>query len=191
MIVAEWAVKMKNSKNKNKTIRIALCSIICAISLVLMILTGVIPVGTYALPCLAGILLVVVVIEYGYKWSLLSYLVISILSFILAADKEAAVYFILLFGYYPILKSIIESKIHNRIVQYVIKFAIFNIVAVGSFYIVSFLLAVSPSEFTLFGVYVPWVFLIIGNIFFIFYDLAVTGIVVQYVRRLRNKYIFK
>ena len=97
------------------------------------------------------------------------------------------IYFIALFGYYPILKGAFEFKIKNRAVQYILKFAVFNVAAIGSFFVATWLLSIPTDEFTVFGFYVPWAFLIAGNIFFLLYDYAITVFVMQYVRRLRGK----
>ncbi|MGN1130191.1 MAG: hypothetical protein ACI4Q8_02475, partial [Ruminococcus sp.] len=84
------------------TFKVALCGVISAFALVLMLLTGIIWGGTFAFPCFAGMLLTVVVIEFSPKWAYCVYGAVSLLSLILAGDKEAVVYFILFFGFYPI-----------------------------------------------------------------------------------------
>lgn len=178
---------MKNGV-KNSTFRVAFCGIIAALGLVLMLLTSLVPVGTYAFPCFAGIFIAAVVIEYGWKWGLGVYAVVTVLSLFLAGDKEAVLYFIALFGYYPILKAVFEKHIKNKIILYVLKFAVFNIAAIASFFAAAFLLSISPEEYTLFGVYMPLAFLAFGNVFFLIYDFAVTVFVGQYVVRLRNKF---
>ena len=48
------------------------------------------------------------------------------------------------------------------------------------------LLAVPAEEFTLFDMYVPYVFLIAGNVFFLLYDRTVTVFVKYYVQKLRD-----
>ena len=181
---------MKKSSINSSTFKVALCGIIAALSLALMMLTGVIPVGTYAFPCFAGIFICSIVVEYGFKWALGVYAVVAVLSFFLSGDKEAVIYFIALFGYYPVLKSVIEGKLKNKIVQYIIKLFVFNAAAVIAFFAGTFLLSISPDEYTLFGVYIPWVFLIFGNFFFLLYDFAISVFVTQYVRNLRGK-LFK
>lgn len=186
-IAAGQVADMKNGV-KNSTFRVAFCGIIAALGLVLMLLTSLVPVGTYAFPCFAGIFIAAVVIEYGWKWGLGVYAVVTVLSLFLAGDKEAVLYFIALFGYYPILKAVFEKNIKNKIILYVLKFAVFNIAAIASFFAAAFLLSISPEEYTLFGVYMPLAFLAFGNVFFLIYDFAVTVFVGQYVVRLRNKF---
>lgn len=190
MIAAGQVADMKNGV-KNSTFRVAFCGIIAALGLVLMLLTSLVPVGTYAFPCFAGIFIAAVVIEYGWKWGLGVYAVVTVLSLFLAGDKEAVLYFIALFGYYPILKAVFEKNIKNKIILYVLKFAVFNIAAIASFFAAAFLLSISPEEYTLFGVYMPLAFLAFGNVFFLIYDFAVTVFVGQYVVRLRSKFFGK
>lgn len=172
---------------KNSNFRIALCSIISALSVVLLLLTSVIPFGTFAVPCMAGLCIIAIVIEYGGKWAFGVFSVVSLLSVFLAGDKEAVMFFITIFGHYPIVKSLVESKIKSRAIQYVIKLIAFNIGAIVAFFVGTFLLSIPAEEYTLFGIYMPWLFLVIGNIFFVLYDFAVTGLVGYYVCNLRNK----
>ena len=186
-IAAEQVADMKNSV-KNSTFRVAFCGIIAALALVLMLLTSLVPIGTYAFPCFAGIFIAAVVIEYGWKWGLGVYAVVSVLSLFLAGDKEAVLYFIALFGYYPILKAVFEKYIKNKVILYIVKLAVFNAAAIASFFAAAFLLSISPEEYTLFGVYMPLAFLAFGNVFFLVYDFAVTVFVGQYVVRLRSKF---
>ena len=153
----------------------------------MLMLTSVIPFGTYALPGLAGAFLVIVVIELNAKWALGVFAVTSLMGFFLAGDKEAAVCYILLLGYYPILKNLIEQKIMLRVVRILLKLAAFNAAAVGTFYITTLLLAIPAEEYTLFGIYMPLAFLAAGNLVFLLYDLALTQSVVFYVRKIRGR----
>lgn len=189
-IVAELVADMKSNGIKKSTFRIAFCGVLAALSLVLMLLTSLIPIGTFAFPCFAGMLTAAIVIEYGGRWAIGVYAVVSVLAAFFAGDKEAVLYFIALFGYYPVLKGIIEGKIKNKLVQYLLKFSVFNAAAVGSFFAATFLLSIPAEEFEIFGLYLPWVFLIAGNLFFVLYDYAVSVLVTQYIHRLRNK-LFK
>ena len=157
---------MKHNTMQKPAFRLAFCAAVAALETVLMLLTGLVRVGTYAVPCLAGML--------------------TVLSFFVSGDKEAVVLFALLFGYYPILKNILERHISQKVILWIVKYALFNAAAVGSFFIATLLLAVPAEEFTLFGVYVPYVFLLIGNVFFWLYDRSIGVFVQFYVQRLRG-----
>ncbi|MCH5304639.1 MAG: hypothetical protein J1E41_07225 [Ruminococcus sp.] len=169
--------------------RVAFCGLICALALVLMISTGIVPVATYAFPCFAGILLVAVVIELGEKWAIAAYVSVSILSLFLAGDKESVAYFIAFFGFYPIAKSGIE-KLKSRILQYVIKYALFTVCMIAAFSVCKFVLAIPDEEFTLLGFYIPWAFLAVAELVFVVYDKCITILVVRYITTIRNR-IFK
>ena len=132
---------------KNPTLRIALCSIISALSVVLLLLTAVIPFGTFAVPCMAGLCVIAIVIEYGSKWAFGVFAVVSLLSLFLAGDKESVLFFIALFGHYPIIKGLIESKIKSRVVQYIFKLIVFNVGAIAAFFACTFLLSMISSHF--------------------------------------------
>ena len=160
--------------------------LVAALSLVLMLLTSIIPFGTYAFPTFAGILLILLVFNLGYGYAFAVYFITAVLSFLLVTDKEAALYYAAFLGYYPIVKGLIE-RIKSKVIQYIIKLLLFNVCIIGAFYIGIFLLSVPKESFTLFGVYLPWVFLILGNIFFVIYDLCVTRLVTLYLLKWHNK----
>lgn len=169
-----------------KSVKVSLGGVIAALSLVLMLLCSVIPFGTYAFPAFAGILLVAVVIELGYGWAFAVYFVTAALSLLLVTDKEAALYYTSFFGFYPIIKSLIE-RLRSKALQYLIKYVIFNLCVIAAFMIGVFLLNIPKESFSLFGVYLPWVFLLIGNVFFIIYDLCVTRLVTIYLLKWHNR----
>ncbi len=177
-------------KTVNKTFALAFSSVIAGLSLVLLLLTGLIPVGTYAIPCIAGTLLAAVVLEAGYFSAFAVYGVVSVLSFLLVADKEAALYYVAFLGVYPILKGLIE-RIKLPVVQYIIKFLIFNLCMVAAFFVSICVLAIPKESFEILGFYLPWVFLFAGNGVFIVYDLALSRIITQYIMNWRRKIRFR
>ncbi|MDO4420020.1 MAG: hypothetical protein Q4B92_06615, partial [Ruminococcus sp.] len=114
-----------------KSRKVAFGGVIAALSLVLMLITGVIPVGTYALPAFAGIVLTAIVIEFGIPWAIGVYVGVSVLSFLLVSDKEAALYYTLILGIYPVLKSIFE-RIKVKWLSFMLKLVYFNVMAVAA-----------------------------------------------------------
>lgn len=165
--------------------KVSLGGIVAALSIVLMFLTTLIPFGTYAFPAFAGMLLISVVIELGYGWAFIVYTVVSVLSFVFLTDKEAALYYVVFLGFYPILKGVIE-RIRLKSVQYVMKFSVFNLCMVLAFYVSIFLLSIPKESFNLFGVYLPWVFLLLGNIVFIVYDYCISKVVTVYLLKIHK-----
>ncbi len=168
------------------SVKVSLGGVVAALSLVLMLLTSIIPFGTYAFPAFAGILLVLLVFNLGYAYAFAVYFVTAALSFLLVTDKEAALYYALFLGFYPILKGVIE-RIPSKPVQYIVKLALFNVCMIAAFYIGISLLSIPKESFNLFGVYLPWVFLILGNIVFIIYDLCITRLVTLYLLKWHDR----
>lgn len=170
----------------SKSGKIALGGLLTALGVVLMFLTGLIPIGTYALPAIAGVLLIVAVIEIGANWAWMIYAAVAVLSLLFAADKEAALLFVLFFGYYPVLKSFLE-RISNKVLSWISKFAVFNVAVVACFFLAVNFLQLPEDSFTVFGIYLPWVFLILGNAVFLIYDIALSGLVATYVEKLHHR----
>ena len=159
----------------SKSGKIALGGLLTALGVVLMFLTGLIPIGTYALPAIAGVLLIVAVIEIGAKWAWMIYAAVAVLSLLFAADKEAALLFVLFFGYYPVLKSFLE-RISNKVLSWISKFAVFNVAVVACFFLAVNFLQLPEDSFTVFG-----------NAVFLIYDIALSGLVATYVEKLHHR----
>ena len=170
----------------NRTGSVALCGIVSALCVVCMFLTGVIPFATYALPALAGVLLIVIVIEQGKRWAMLVYVVVSLLSLILAPDLEAKLMFVWFVGDDPILKALFEGMRRPRF-AFCLKLAVFNAAVIAAYFVLSALGGLPADEFELFGRSLPLLFLIAGNLIFLLYDYALTCLAATYVRRLQSK----
>ncbi len=171
---------------RKKSLNLSLSSLIAALCTAIMMSTGLITIGTYALPAIAGIFCVPIVIEINKKWAVATYVVTSLLSILIAADKEAVIIFILFFGYYPILKATIE-KIKNRWLVLFFKLFIFNISIIFYYVLTMNLLGLPDDAFALFGVSVPLFFLAMGNVTFLLYDYAVSKFIQIYIFKLQPK----
>lgn len=175
---------MMNRKDKN--FKIAFGGVITALSIVIMFLTGIIPTMTYALPAVSGALLMAVVIEIGPKFAGIVYAAVAFLSFIVVADKEAAVMYAMFFGYYPIIKSFIEKKL-NKALSWLVKYIIFNVSVIFSYFIVTKLLCITYDDMGAFGNFFLPVLLLLANFVFAIYDIALTRLVSAYLMCWRKK----
>ena len=156
-----------------------------ALSLVFMLLT-IIPVGTYALPAISGAILIPVVIEAGVSTGWMVFGAVALLSIFITPDKEALVLFILFFGYYPTLKSTLE-RLHKRWLEWLLKILLFNSSMILSYLLVQFVFHINLDEFVVNGVNLAFVFLLLGNVVFVIYDLALTAMISSYMRVLHPK----
>ena len=102
------------------------------------------------------------VVDYAGHWSVL-------LSLLLGTDKESALLFALLLGYYPILKSLLDPM-RPRALQWACKLLIFNAAAVASYLLAVFVLGVPREAFSIGGVSWEWLLLLLGNAVFVVYE---------------------
>lgn len=165
--------------------KIAICGICAAISVALMFLTSIIPTITYGIPAICGALLIIIVIEMGKKQALLVYLTVSVLSLILITNKTSALAYIVLFGYYPILKSKIEQS-KNLALEIFLKAIVFL-----AFCIISVILYSVFIGFEVILGFGTWVILLIAIgllVGFALYDFCLSLIVSSYLSKFRKTY---
>ena len=173
-----------------KSQKVALCGMVAALCTMLMFLTGVFPFATYAMPALAGLLMVAVAVETGASWAFTLYAAVSILSFIMTPDKEAMLMFVMFFGHYPITKFWLE-KIKFKPLGWLLKIISFNACIVAAYLIVIFVFQIPDilTEFGDFGKYSVLIMLGLGNLLFFVYDFALTQIMAVYVYVFRPKFL--
>ena len=163
----------------------AVGGIVAALSLVLMISVAIIPFMTYALPALAGAFIVFVVIEIDKKWAVGVYAAVAILGIFLVPEKEVAVLYLAFFGYYPILKAVIESKT-GTVVGWILKILTFEITMIISYWLMIKFMGVTIDEMDEFGVWAIPMLLGLGTFAFIMYDIAISKLIILYLKRWRK-----
>ena len=171
---------MDKTKNYRTSTKVALGGIIAAMMAAVM-LGSYFPYLTYAIPAIAGLLVVVPMVELSVSWSVLTYISASVVV-LLTAENEAKLLFLLFFGYYPIIKAVFES-LNRRWLEYILKFLVFN-VAVALYVAASvWLLQIPFSEFVSspMGEFTAPALLIGGNIVFFIYDIGATRVVTYYI----------
>ncbi len=166
----------------------ALCGIISSLAVVIMLSTYLSPFLVYTAPAFSGLLLLLILNELGWKWAAGTYACVSLISAFIIADKEAAVFYTMFFGFYPILCFILERKIRNRIFRTAIKFACFNLSCLISFAICMFVLSLDMSDITEGSMIFTAVFIILMNVLFFVYDLLIIRLQLLYIKKLQKKF---
>lgn len=164
--------------------QIALGGLSAALCIVIMMTTALIPFATYALPALAGILLIPIAVEFGISTAWITYSAVSLLSILMVPDRETALMFIAFFGYYPFLKLKLDT-VKLRLVRIFLKLAIFNITISASYMALIWVFGLYYLAGELqggFGI----VLLVIGNIFFPVYERALKNVTLLYYHRIRK-----
>ena len=167
----------------------ALCSVITALSVLFMLMTMILPVAAYSCVMLTGLCTSLIVEEIDRKYALCSFAAVSILSAVLIPDKESVILYVVFFGYYPVLKDFIETKL-KKLVNFVIKMLVFNSACLISFFTSIYVLSVPKDSFMIGDLYLPWVILIMANLLFLIYDYTLEVMIRLYRVRFK-KYLQK
>lgn len=167
---------------KNKSGKLALGGVMTALALVFLLLSA-IPVTEISLAVLAGMVGVPVVIEAGRRAGLLQYAAVSLLALLLVPSPESKGLYIAFFGYYPLLKAVLEGSRLPRPAEWGIKLGAFNGSMVAAYYILLTFFHLDADAFSIGGVPLPWVFLLAGNLVFLLYDWCLTRLIGMYMQR--------
>ena len=163
--------------------RVALCGMCAAVCTVILFLTGLAPMATIALPALAGCVLIPVTAQLGVKWGLGVYAVCTVLELLWVPDREAAVYFALFFGYYPVLTAVV-GRIARKGVRMLVKVGIFNLALVLSMGVLAWLLRLPMERMPGFLAVGLW---LLANGMFLLYDLCLEKFIGLYYARIHRR----
>ena len=157
-----------------------------------MLMTAVIPFMSYALPLLAGALLILMVIEINKRWAFIVYVAVSLLAVFIVPDKEAVTFYIAFFGYYPIIKSPVENYL-PRVAEWIVKLLIFNASVVAGYLFSTHVLGIPFDDMGEFGKYGMFAVLALANAVFLSYDIMLTKFITLYLKKFRKSFrrIFK
>lgn len=167
--------------------KIAFSGVMAALSTVILVAAGLIPIAAAALPALAGCLAIPVVVEAGKKWAVSVYSVSGFFALFLTADKEAALLYLLFFGYYPILYAVL-GRIRKRIPRMIVKLLVFNAAVILESLISVYILGIPFESIEMLGAFFIPILLIAANGVFIIYDYALDGLIAMYIQRFHAKF---
>ena len=151
---------------KTATKRMAACAMMAALCVVLMVLGAVLELGMYACPLLAGLCFIPIGQKYGRKYHLILFAATALLSFFLVPNIEENLIFAGLFGWYPILRPVLQKL--PGVLRWLVKLAVFNAVVVAIEWLVMTVLAPEAMADVML-----WVLLALGNVTFIAYDFLI------------------
>ena len=137
------------------------------------------PYLTYAIPAIAGLFVMVIVIEINRKWAAGAYIASAVLVFFLA-EPESKLMYIGFFGYYPVLKALIDG-IKKPVIEWIIKLIVFNAAVLIIYFCFAKAFGVSIEDFGEFGKYGAVALLGFGNVVFVLYDIAVSRMAMMYM----------
>jgi len=148
---------------KQQSRRIAVCSMMAAFSVVVMLLGAVLSLGMYVCPMLVGLCLMLIGREYGVRYHLMLWVVVSILCFMLVPNPEENMIFAGLFGWYPAARPTLE-RLPKRL-RKAVKLLLFNLVVIALEALLLFIIAPEILDAAM-----VLLLLLMGNVVFIMYD---------------------
>jgi len=177
-------LRVESWELNKKTRIITLSALFSALCLITLYIASIWPTGLYGLVAFASLFVAAAVIETGAKQGVYVFIVCSVLGFLLLPDKSAAILYILFFGYYPVVKNLIE-RIKSKAVQWIFKLMVFN-AALTVIWVFLKELLMGFSE-RLSGV---WIIYVLGNVVFVLFDYGYSNVLLLYVnmvsRRIRG-----
>ena len=153
--------------NRTPAANIALGGLLAALAVVIMSMGTLIPVATYVCPMLCALVLQLVLKICGKQVAWAWYGAVSLLSLLMAPDKEAAAIFLAL-GFYPIVKPGLD----RRKGKWLLKGLFFNGMILLTYWVLLHLFGMAQlvSEFTEMGTLLAAVLLLLGNVTFFLLD---------------------
>lgn len=160
---------------------VAMGGMVTALSLILLVAAGIVPTMEFVFTAIAGILLIVAVLDLQMKWAWGIFVAVTLLGLLLCPDKSVVIFYLFFFGHYPLVKNYIE-RLHSRVLQWVLKLPLFNICLILAYLVVAKLFGVSDAAMR----YGYLITLALANVAFVLYDIALSRLIVTYVLRLRK-----
>ena len=151
---------------KKKSKRIAVCGVMAALGVVIMMLGAFLGVGTYLAPMLVGVCLIPVGREWGARYQILLWIAISLLCLMLVSDPEENLMFLGLFGWYPVVRPVLQKL--PPVLRGIVKLLLFNVAVIALELLV--LLVLAPESI---GTALTVLLLVLGNVTFFVYDLVI------------------
>lgn len=165
----------------------ALGGVLAALSVSIMLLTYLSPFMVYAAPAFAGLFVIIIYHEAGLGWAVGEYVSVSLLSLILIADKEAAVFYICLFGFYPVVSEVLDNTIRLKSVRWCLKILLVNCSILVSFLLCFFVFGVDYKELFANGTVFVFLFLLLMNGVLLVYDFLARRLRDLYLKKLQGK----
>ena len=169
---------------KNAT-RLAVCGISTALCVVLLFFGGASFFLAYAMPMLAGMFMIMLKSSFGASAAWTTYVSTSVLSFLLVADRECVLMYIMFFGFYPIIQSSV-NRIKIKAVQWVVKFLLFNVLVFLVQIILVYVFGIPFLEEGE-GRWLILLFAALMNVLFVLYDIILSKLTAIYIEKLESR----
>ena len=168
-------------KRQQKSWAMAYCGIVAALCVALMLLGAVIPIAMFIAPAVAGFLIATVCVECGMQMALTAYAAVSLLALLFVPDKEVALIFTVLLGYYPLAKPKFE-RIRPALLRCVCKLLLCNGAVLAMYGLIYLLVPMGSisQELRATATAAALATLAMGNVAFLLYDRALHNMLMMF-----------
>ena len=179
-----------------KTKRLTAAAVLAAMGVALLFIGSIIKTLDLSMAALASFFCIFAVIELGSTYSWLVFAVTGILSVVLMPANMGGWFYLLFFGYYPILKEKFEKL--RPLLAWVVKITVLNAAMILSVVIATFIIYggnLYGAIISIFGTEKWGIYAAIGmyalvNAVFVVYDVALTRLISVYLFKLRDRFKF-
>ncbi len=181
-----------------KTKKLTLSAVLAAMGVVLLLIGAFIEILDLSMAALASFFCIFAVIELRGGYPMMIYAVTGILAVIMMPQGLGGWFYLLFFGYYPIVKEKFERLF--KPLAYFLKLLVFN-ASITVYLLISYFLFFGDFELLIeefssitgaaapIGTVIAVIYVAI-NIVFVVYDLALTRLITLYLVKLRKKFKF-
>lgn len=168
-------------KQNHKSWSIAYCGMVAALCIALMLLGTVIPIAMFIAPAVAGFLIATVCVECGRTMAYTAYGAVSLLAVLFVPDKEIALIFLFLLGYYPLVKPHFD-RIRPAVLRVVCKLLLCNAAVLAMYGLILLLVPAGSvsQELRTTALILSLATLAMGNVAFLLYDRALHNLLMLY-----------
>ena len=174
---------------KKNTKQLALAGIFAGLGVVILLLGALLQVLDLSAAALVALLIAVAVLELSPIYPPLIYVATGLLSLVLLPDKLAAVVYLTITGYYPIVKRYFERL--PVWLSWVLKFVLFNLALTAPLgvgvWLLSLDLSFTGTRLEGYGAFALGAVYLVGNVVFLLFDIVLTRFSRLYLSRWRRR----
>ena len=167
--------------------KLALCGLLTALAVTLLLLGGIIPLATFCAPMLAMVVLLPVLEEFGHRAAATAWCAATILALLLVPDRETALVYVC-FGWYPILRPRIAA-LPSLSARIGCRLAVYALAVFALYGVVVRLFGLTAVLEELGGAMLTAVLAVLGFAVFLLLDLALGRLTVLWHRKLRRRFL--
>lgn len=171
-----------------KSSKVALCGLLAALMIIVMLLGSIVPIAALLCPALAGLFLIPAIHEYGTHTGVSLYGATAVLGLVLLPDKEVALLFALILGPFLLFQPLL-NRIAPFPLRVLTKLLIGNLLLVLCYTFLLLVLAPTglAAELNAYSRGMLILLLLLFNIMLLFYDICISRITSLYKYKLRGR----